>query len=84
MLMLVGYEDFRWDTAVASDWRWPAGGVCIYLAVVFALGYWAWCFFELRGYRAELSTARSAYGRCHVMNDCGTAFFFVAKGRFRQ
>ncbi|CAK8986089.1 unnamed protein product [Durusdinium trenchii] len=38
MLMLVGYEDFRWDTAVASDWRWPAGGVCIYLAVVFALG----------------------------------------------
>ena len=25
--MLAGYEDFEWQGAFASDWRWPAGGV---------------------------------------------------------
>eukprot|EP00434_Breviolum_minutum_P022165 symbB.v1.2.019569.t1/scaffold1591.1/size184449/5 len=36
--MAFAYDGFRWEGAFASDWRWPAGGVLVYLLVIFALG----------------------------------------------
>ena len=33
----IPYESFDWDDAFASDWRWPAGGVAIYLVIVLFL-----------------------------------------------
>ena len=35
----IPYEQFRWDDAFASDWRWPAGGVAFYLVVVLLLSF---------------------------------------------
>ena len=31
--MAFAYDGFRWEGALASDWRWPAGGVLVYLLV---------------------------------------------------
>lgn len=30
---MMAYDGFRWEGAFASDWRWPAGGVVVYLLV---------------------------------------------------
>jgi|OrbCmetagenome_4_1107370.scaffolds.fasta_scaffold244837_1 hypothetical protein len=37
-MSLMAYDHFSWDGAFASDWRWPAAGVLIYLVLVFLLG----------------------------------------------
>ena len=34
----MAYDHFSWDGAFASDWRWLAAGVLIYLLLVFLLG----------------------------------------------
>lgn len=38
-MLMAAYENFRWEGALASDWRWPAAGVLVYLALVFVLGF---------------------------------------------
>ena len=39
---MMAYDGFRWEDAFASDWRWPAGGVLVYLLVT----QWRFCLWK--------------------------------------